>query len=299
LNVVFKRDESELDRTRHELLDLIAFVEAAWKAGERDEAVARLRAEFDRFPAIRNKFTAPMVFTAIARFATWAREKGRLDIAEAVLRAELQIAEEVLGDRHSHVRWYRVDLADLLFHLGQLDEAARLLRQVIPLAAMQDESAAHQLRLYARLIRAELQRDPKADVAELLEQMAALAPAAREDQYIWSWLHGAVMQEFVNADRDASELFLLCTAFLGEPARAAGEPVLAHSLRVGLAELLAGEGRFEEAEAQMLAVWEAVEADDQIAAGDRAGLARRIARIYHTWNKQEEAARWAKRAAGR
>ena len=298
LNVALKRKPAEFGETRRELIDLIDDTERDWSEGRREKAVDRLCKEFYRVKQLRSKILAPWVLEAIARFAVWAEGRERLDLAEAVLRANARVAEEVLGERNTNTTWRRVFLGDLLRLRGRAEEAAGIYRAALVQADALGFPGSKRFLVGTRQCWAELTSDPAADVSELLVQLTGWIREARddgEDEQIVPWLRAAVIQPYAKAGRDLGDCLPLLEAAFGGPEEAADEAVARLQMRAEFADQLAKAGRVEEAEAQWLAVWARVERLEEVSAKSRAALAGRIASFYEARGKPEEAGRWRER----
>lgn len=236
----------------------------------------------------------PEMLTAWLNLATTLSERGRYAEAERLARQVLTQREARLGTTHPDVHETRDVIAVLLMRQRRLDELIPWLKTTLE----RDQQAfgtddprveSDRLRLAAALADAGKFSAAEELLRDLLARRSPRLTADHPDLAAYRSLLGDV---------------LTCTGRAG-----AAEPMIRDALRVRehvlgkdqaltvitrgyLGHCLAEQSRFAEAEPLLLAAWESLVRSPGHAPHRLADLKDRLARLYESWGRSEEARRW-------
>ncbi len=295
-----RRDASELDLTRDELLELMERIEEDWREGRREEAVRRARESYARSGLLEAAdLQFGFLLVAASRFADWCVDNGREVVGEACLRANLALAEERFPPGGSQVRNARVGLADQLIIKGELVEAEELLASVFEVLPVEDEPASLSVSVAARLLRVRLRLRPgEAPEARLLRVPQSGAIKRRRDTRV-AWVRDMVTDLAGVGRRD--QAVAMARRCLGPPEAAQGEQLDLALLRADLAAILAQGEDLDAAEAELLAAHRSlvegrVKAESEVEGAElEEAVVEQLVELYQQWGKPAEAQRWASR----
>ncbi|MEM9381314.1 MAG: serine/threonine-protein kinase [Planctomycetota bacterium] len=228
--------------------------------------------------------------------ATVLQDLGRIEEAASVFEEQVELHLGLYGERHAETIVARNNLSVALMRLESYERAAEVLRANLgaldgPIGEADPVRVVRTEMNYAAALSG-LQRKDEALVVSrsVLERLGALV-GPEHVQSLISRNNHAVLQMEVGRTSEA-------VATARENLDLAREhhpdlPYIEFPFRMNLGRTLASDGRFEDAEAELLAVERHLTADPNTTPDQAARIREVLAETYAAWGRPDEAARWS------
>ncbi|MEM9801563.1 MAG: serine/threonine-protein kinase [Planctomycetota bacterium] len=227
--------------------------------------------------------------------ATVLQDLGRTEEALPIFEEQVELHLGLYGERHVETIVARNNLSVALMRLERYERAAEVLRANLdaldgPLGKGDPVMVVRAEMNYAAALSG-LDRKAEALVvsASVLERLATLVGPEHVQSLISRNNHAVLQMELGHT----AEAVVTATENL-ELAREHHPdlPYIEFPFRMNLGRTLASDGRFEEAEAELLAVERHLSSDPNTTPDQAARIREVLAETYAAWNRPEDAARW-------
>ncbi|MEM1450841.1 MAG: serine/threonine-protein kinase [Planctomycetota bacterium] len=227
--------------------------------------------------------------------ATVLQDLGRMDEALLVFEEQVDVHLRLFGERHVETIVARNNLSVALMDVERYERATEVLRANLealdgPIGEADPVMVVRAEMNYAAALSGLDRKDEALEVSgSVLERLGALV-GPEHVQSLISRNNHAVLQMELGHTSEAVETARenLDLAREHHP----DLPYLEFPFRMNLGRTLASDGRFEEAEAELLAVERHLASDPNTTPGQTARIREVLAETYAAWDRPEDAARW-------